>query len=54
MSSEEVDQFEDKGGVRAIPFNLGKSSNVETFDRRTSCDSKEMASIVLQLAHPSS
>jgi hypothetical protein len=37
MSSEEVDQFEDKGGVRAIPFNLGKSSNVETFDRRTSC-----------------
>jgi hypothetical protein len=32
MNSEEVDKENVGGGVRAIPFSLGKSSNVETFE----------------------
>ena len=38
MNFEEVDQLEVGGGMRDIHFNLGKNSNVETFEEGTLCD----------------
>ena len=35
MNSKEVDNFDVGGGVRSIPFTLGKSSNVSTFKEGT-------------------
>jgi hypothetical protein len=37
MNSEEVEQLEVGDGVTTIPFSLGKSSNVETFEEETPC-----------------
>jgi hypothetical protein len=35
MNSEEAEELEIGGGMRAIPLSLGKSSNVETFEEGT-------------------
>jgi hypothetical protein len=35
MNSEEVEELEIGGGMRAIPLSLGKSWNVETFEEGT-------------------
>jgi hypothetical protein len=37
MNFEEVDQLELGGGMKAISFSLGKTSNVETFEEGTLC-----------------
>jgi hypothetical protein len=37
MNSKEVDQFDVGDGMRAIPFSLGKNSNVETFEEGILC-----------------
>jgi hypothetical protein len=39
LNLEEKDQLKVGSGVRAIPFNLGKNSNVETFEAGTLCGS---------------
>jgi hypothetical protein len=54
INSEEVEDLEIEGGVRAIPLSLGKSSNVETFEEGTlSSWVTGEASTILQLAHES-